>query len=123
MDRWMAATLAVVLAGAWSATGTAAARGEPTPDTSAPAMGSPRSESSSGGGEDSRMRRDPHSGTMVPESNAAPEGQRERDARESGASRQRMRDMAQVPAGIGERGTGQTQSTLERSGEPAEGRR
>lgn len=46
------------------------------------------------------MKRDPHSGTVVPES-----GQQQSSA-----------GVAEQPAGVGEKGSGQSQSTMERSG-------
>jgi hypothetical protein len=74
------------------------------------------------------MRRDPHSGTMVPDSGQrggeAGTGQPESSTKrsEGGQQSRSFQGMAQVPAGIGERGTGQTQSTLERSGVGGSGR-
>ncbi len=115
MERWVIAALGLVLAGAPYAVA-AAAQERPTPDNSRPTLEAPRSESSPEAAAQSNMKRDPHSGTMVPESSRAPEGQGESAAQDPGPGVSRMRDMAQVPAGIGERGTGQTQSTLERSG-------
>jgi hypothetical protein len=74
------------------------------------------------------MRRDPHSGTMVPNPER-PGGEAGADQPDSATKRSEggqqsrsFQGMAQVPAGIGERGTGQTQSTLERSGVGGSGR-
>jgi len=78
--------------------GEALAQGGTTPQS--PSMSGARSGSAIDSDQGTGARRDPHSGTMVPD---------------PGQSRS-FEGMAQVPAGIGERGTGQTQSTLERSG-------
>lgn len=122
MERWMVSLLVIILTGATCATVGAEGQSQRPPDSSPPALDAPRSESQPGATAQSTMKRDPHSGTMVPESSPSVEGQREDPAHEPSAGRSRMRDMAQVPAGIGERGTGQTQSTLERSGGAPTGR-
>ncbi len=51
-------------------------------------------------GTESGAKRDPHSGTIVPDSGHS----------------QSSQGIAEVPPGLGEKGTGQTQSTTERSG-------
>jgi hypothetical protein len=122
-ETWMIAAAACVTLG-----GEAFAQGGTTAQS--PGMGSARSgsalDSEAGGEAAAGMRRDPHSGTMSPDASqgrgnkegiSPGAGQTERTAERSDEDRNSpFQGMAQVPAGIGERGTGQTQSTLERSG-------
>jgi len=82
-------------------------------------------------------RRDPHSGTVVPDAGQSrgsqaiaevPPGLGEKGTGQtqstmersggegSGGDQGSSHGMAQIPSGIGERGTGQTESTMERSG-------
>lgn len=126
MRTSLVGALALVAAGlSWSAVvGDALAQGATAPQS--PGMGS-ASDSGPTPEEGMDMRHDPQSGTMVPDpGKSAPvqEGQPQEGqpdgpragSSERAESRSRMQGMAQVPAGIGERGTGQTQSSLERSG-------